>query len=277
MTSGEIIKYNREKKKLTISELAYILHTDARIINEVESSKRYLKIDDLSLLAKIFDIDVDTLITDKEIDKMSTGERLRHYRIKAGLSQRELAEKVGLDSTYISLFERDKRKIKGEHITYICNALGIDKSLLYPIKQGVTDTLDNSSLGERIKSYRKQLKISILRFNELTRISIYRIQGIEKDELLPYYSEIELFEELFNVQGLKNELLLKIKELDLPELIAYYRKGSNLTQGDLAKKTDLYQTTISEIERGKFIPKSETIIKICKELNIDQSLYGRFI
>jgi len=277
MKAGEIIKQNREKKNLTIKELAYVLHTDARVIKDIESSKRYLRINDLTLLSKIFDIDVDSLITDKEINKMSVGERLRHYRIKAGLSQRELADKVGLDSTYISSFERNKRKIKDEHLTKICNVLNIEKDLLSPVKPSDPAVPENECIGSIIYSCRNQLKISRLELNEMTGISLYRIKSIENDGLIPYISEIDIFEKIFNVQGFLNYVLPKIKEFDLSNLIAYYRKGENLTQADLAKKTGLYQTTISQIERGVFTPKSETVKKICTALDIEQSLYERFI
>ena len=277
MKAGEIIKQNREKKNLTIKELAYILHTNARVIKDIECSKRYLKIQDLTLLAKIFDIDVNSLITDKEISKMSVGEKLRHYRIKSGLSQRELADKIGLDSTYISSFERNIRKIKDEHLTKICKVLNIEEKLFSPLNPTASVDSENDSIGSIIHSYRKQQKISVLKLNEITGISTRRIKAIEKDELIPYISEIDIFEKLFNIQGLLNYVSPKIEEFDLSKLIAYYRKGTGLKQADLAKKTGLYQTTISEIERGVYTPTSETVKKICTALDIEQSLYENYI
>ena len=56
---------------------------------------------------------------------------VRHYRNKAGLSQKELANLTGLHRTYISAIERERRSIALDNIEKIASALKIDAHLLF--------------------------------------------------------------------------------------------------------------------------------------------------
>jgi transcriptional regulator with XRE-family HTH domain len=64
----------------------------------------------------------------------STPENLRHkyekFRKKAGLSQKELADKRGLHRTHVSLIEREKRNVSNQTIEKIAKALDLDPHLL---------------------------------------------------------------------------------------------------------------------------------------------------
>ncbi len=65
---------------------------------------------------------------------------LREERVKKGLSQEELAHLCGIDRTYVSLLERQKRKPTLSTIYKICESLGI--SMAYFINR--TETLLNN-------------------------------------------------------------------------------------------------------------------------------------
>jgi transcriptional regulator with XRE-family HTH domain len=54
------------------------------------------------------------------------GDRLRAFRLKAGLSQEELADRSGLHRTYVSSVERGQRNISLATIHSLADALGID-------------------------------------------------------------------------------------------------------------------------------------------------------
>lgn len=278
MTTGEIIKYNREKKKLTINELAYILHTDTRVIREIESNKRYLKIHDLTLLAKIFDISVDSLITDKEISLLSTGKRLRHFRIKAGLSQRELAEILGVDPTYISAVERERRLLKAKLVSGICRILSVDEEELINSSNCISNITPKefNNIGEKIKYYRKANNYSIRTLSEATGIPIGRLRAVESGKHIPYISDIDLITKHFAIPNIKSDINLKIKDFKLPELVKYYRINKGWTQEELAKGTDLSITTIAQIEQGNKNYLDGTIKKVASALNIREELIKPF-
>jgi transcriptional regulator with XRE-family HTH domain len=56
---------------------------------------------------------------------MTIGERIRHYRELVEMTQDQLAERLGVTASAISLIESDKRGINLEKLYKICDALGI--------------------------------------------------------------------------------------------------------------------------------------------------------
>lgn len=61
---------------------------------------------------------------------MTIGQRIREARIKAGLTQAELAEKLGISYVGVSQWERDIRNPKIETVRKIADALGMKLSEL---------------------------------------------------------------------------------------------------------------------------------------------------
>ena len=61
----------------------------------------------------------------------TVGERIRAYRIKAGLSQENLAEKAGLHSTYIGQLERGEKNATLESIEKVARALDVSFETLF--------------------------------------------------------------------------------------------------------------------------------------------------
>jgi transcriptional regulator with XRE-family HTH domain len=53
-------------------------------------------------------------------------EHLQQARIDAGLSQEELAKKMGWDQTFVSKIERGVRRVDVVELIGICDALGLD-------------------------------------------------------------------------------------------------------------------------------------------------------
>ena len=58
------------------------------------------------------------------------GERVRNLRKEAGLSQEALADKCGLDRTYVGGIERGERNVSLRNIEVIAKALGTQISEL---------------------------------------------------------------------------------------------------------------------------------------------------
>ena len=55
-------------------------------------------------------------------------ETLRSQRIKAGISQVELAEQLGVTQSYISKWERAERRLDLIEVLQYCKAIGINHS-----------------------------------------------------------------------------------------------------------------------------------------------------
>jgi len=65
---------------------------------------------------------------------------IRHFRSESGLSQEELADKAGLDRTYLSGVERGVRNITLDSLELIILALGISHRRFFEkVSQDIED------------------------------------------------------------------------------------------------------------------------------------------
>lgn len=62
---------------------------------------------------------------------MTSGQRIKAARVKAGLTQKELGTKLGVSESFIAQYETDKRNPKKETIVKIADALGVHFLELY--------------------------------------------------------------------------------------------------------------------------------------------------
>ena len=56
---------------------------------------------------------------------MTLGERIKQYREQAGMTQEQLADKIGVTYSAVSLMENDKRGINVDKLHKICDALDV--------------------------------------------------------------------------------------------------------------------------------------------------------
>ena len=61
---------------------------------------------------------------------MNFGDAIKKARIKKGLTQKEIAEKLDVTITHISYIENNRRKPSGEFLTRLCNLLYVPKEIL---------------------------------------------------------------------------------------------------------------------------------------------------
>lgn len=89
---------------------------------------------------------------------MSYGKRIKEARKEAGLTQQELAERLGISSVNISQFENDKRNPKFETLSKIASAIGISIYELIDLQEvNSDDYIQLIEIDEKIK----ELNISI--------------------------------------------------------------------------------------------------------------------
>lgn len=62
---------------------------------------------------------------------MTSGQRIKAARVKAGLTQKELGTKLGVSESFIAQYETDKRNPKKETLEKIADALGVHFLELY--------------------------------------------------------------------------------------------------------------------------------------------------
>lgn len=63
------------------------------------------------------------------------GLKVREERLKAGLSQEELADKAGLHRTYVGMIERAEKNVTLRNIAKIAKALDVELIALFDFKK----------------------------------------------------------------------------------------------------------------------------------------------
>lgn len=98
---------------------------------------------------------------------MNIGEKIKHSRKTAGLTQKELGESLGVSAAMIAQYESGKRKPKLETLDKIATALGIDLWGLYddyelpPIESDI----------EFKRAWENLLIMNDIRFMSFTKVS----------------------------------------------------------------------------------------------------------
>lgn len=84
------------------------------------------------------------------LDVQETGRYIRKYRKVAGLTQEELAKKVGISTMSVRRYENGERIASKETIQAIAAALDVDPYSLYSFDQASDSLVDHISARERI-------------------------------------------------------------------------------------------------------------------------------
>ena len=96
-------------------------------------------------------------ISKSNIDKIF-GKILREYRIKSGLTQEQLSEKLGISLKYISRIENGNNGIKTQTLINYMNILGITPNTLYLEFLTNHEVKQNILLSEKINSLSNEKK-----------------------------------------------------------------------------------------------------------------------
>ena len=96
-------------------------------------------------------------VSKSDIDKIF-GKILREFRIKSGLTQEQLSEKLGISLKYISRIENGNNGIKTQTLIKYMNILGITPNTLYSEFITNEESKKNILLSEKINSLPSEKK-----------------------------------------------------------------------------------------------------------------------
>ena len=106
---------------------------------------------------------------------MSIGENIKKARKAAGLTQKELGEKLGVSNTMIAIYETGRRMPKTDTLQRIASALNCSVASLFP---AITDF--KAEIADRIKTYNDALNETD---DEIERTKLkYKINLLENEE-----------------------------------------------------------------------------------------------
>lgn len=142
----EKLKMLRKKQGFTQKEVARLLGTVQGVYSKWERGVYEPNYENLSMLACIFDVSIDFLLSDYiEFSKdkylrMQESyliisnvfpQRLKEIRIKRGLTQTELGEKVGVKQSTFTNWEKGKREPNFEIVIKLADLLEVSVDWLF--------------------------------------------------------------------------------------------------------------------------------------------------
>lgn len=168
---------------------------------------------------------------------MTTGQRIKAARMKAGLTQKELSTKLGVSESFIAQYETDKRNPKIETLEKIAHALDVHPGEL----QGFVNYGDDPWAPgydiwappgisperlEHLRDLRDQVRANQQEFQVFQRVQVD--QDISEIEMLDYYNRL-------NDSG-KQVAVERVKELT--EIPRYQKRPSQPTQAPSTKDSE---------------------------------------
>ena len=107
---------------------------------------------------------------------MKIGENIRHARQKAGLTQKELGEKLGISQAAVGQFESDKANPKIETLQKIAAALNIKLSELVPMNSALDWAFEKIEENRIVREYSAidtAIKDNLDKMNESAKKKVY--------------------------------------------------------------------------------------------------------
>ena len=112
----------QSKHRMTQSELARYSDLTLHRIKEIENGAKPEQ-EELKRICEALGVDEHTINTTAA--EISTAEKVRIYREKAGMNKGEFAKKCGIDTDSLSRLENYKGKTKPETLKKIADAMGV--------------------------------------------------------------------------------------------------------------------------------------------------------
>lgn len=252
---GNTIKELRTEAGMTQEELGMLLNVQNAAVSKYESGNVPLTGETLLKLSKIFNVSTDYLLGAEEGNTMIGG-KIAELRKEQGLNQKELAKKIGVSRSALSLYEIDRREPDLETVKKIASLFGVTTDYLLGAEGDAMGTEENTNeVAKRIGRNLKVLREST------TQRELAPLLGVTPSAVCMWESgrrEPDI-ETLVHIAKLFEVTLddLVLKELTPPvplyvQNMIYLRKKRGYSQGELATVLGLQSaSSIDLVESGK--------------------------
>ncbi len=106
-TPGNRLRKARIAKNITIAELAHVINMTVTNLNYIENDKVKASLPTLRILSCNLNTEISYLGCFERMPEETLGQRITKARHYAGLTKKELAERLGVDVKTISNWEKD--------------------------------------------------------------------------------------------------------------------------------------------------------------------------
>lgn len=142
MTLGERIVFYRRRQNLTQKALAGLMGISPTRLNYWEKDKREPDVRMINQLCRVLDVDPKFLLSDAEVPEEETLPssklRIKEARMRAGLTQRQLSDELGIAVTTLSGYETGRSDPKTEHLVPISQICGVTVDFLLGLDEKET-------------------------------------------------------------------------------------------------------------------------------------------
>lgn len=261
---GNTIKELRTEAGMTQEELGMLLNVQNAAVSKYESGKVPLTGETLLKLSKIFNVSTDYLLGTEEGNTMIGG-KIAELRKEQGLNQKELAKKIGVSRSALSLYEIDRREPDLETVKKIASLFGVTTDYLLGAEGDAMGTEENTNeVAKRIGRNLKVLRESTTQreLAPLLGVTPSAVGMWESGRREPDIETLVHIAKLFEVT--LDDLVMKELTPPVPlyvQNMIYLRKKRGYSQGELATVLGLQSaSSIDIVESGKCeLPVSKLI------------------
>ena len=261
---GNTIKELRTEAGMTQEELGMLLNVQNAAVSKYESGKVPLTGETLLKLSKIFNVSTDYLLGAEEGNTMIGG-KIAELRKEQGLNQKELAKKIGVSRSALSLYEIDRREPDLETVKKIASLFGVTTDYLLGAEGDAMGTEENTNeVAKRIGRNLKVLRESTTQreLAPLLGVTPSAVGMWESGRREPDIETLVHIAKLFEVT--LDDLVMKELTPPVPlyvQNMIYLRKKIGYTQSEMAMELGLQgPSSIDIVESGKCeLPVSKLI------------------
>ena len=167
---------------------------------------------------------------------MELGEKIKKYRLKAGLTQAKLGEKLAIEPRAISRWENGLAVPSATDMRKLCKALDVDKEELVDPPKSVKKNVPKAALDKTKQNYLKGITCAVAIIAKILRVLVYVGMGA----LVVCVILIPVFFNSFDIQG--HTISIKGFE-DRIELINVGETSYKVKMGDKEEIVDLEIST----------------------------------
>lgn len=187
-------------------------------------------------------------------DYIKIGKKIKQVRIKSGISQKDMAMRLGISQSSWSNYENGYRE-PGINLIYLfCKEMGVTIDELI--------WMEIMTIGENIKKYREKKGLTQKELGAALGLAEITIRQYESNKREPKY------EILFSIADALNVSIDDLMNIDTGKRIKEERVKAKLTQEKLAQSAEISVFTLQKYESGDRNPKIEQLKKIANALGI---------
>lgn len=255
---GNRLRELRVSEGITQLQMAVILDTSKSNISKYEAGTVEPGMEKINEIARFFKVTTDYLFGMETGGNTMIGGKIAELRKELELSQEELAKKIGVSRSALSLYEIDRREPDLETVKKIASLFGVTTDYLLGAEGDAMGTEEKINeitqrVGRNIRSIREQAGLSQDEFAEGFSVKQPTVANWETGKRQP---DLNMLIQIAQFGGTSlDDLVTKDLTPPVPLYVrnmVYLRKKRGYSQGELATVLGLQgASSIDLVESGK--------------------------